>query len=157
MTSQLAASTSSGSAGAVGILQAILQARLQGVGPVGYCPKVLKGVIFAGCCARCLLGVLFQGVLFLAPRSWVLCLLLARLFILGRFVPGSSFLGVVLAACQAFYSRAFCSWLLVPRYCACYLLDVLFLDPRSWILYLLLAGHFTPRSWCFVPGSSFRS
>ena len=67
----------------------------------------------------------------LVPRccAW----LLARLFILGRFVPGSSFLGVVLAACWAF-----CSWILVLGYCACYLLGVLllvpgvlFLDPRS--------------------------
>ena len=99
MTSQLAASTSSGSAGAVGILQAILQAMLWGAGPVGYCLKVLKGVISAGCYARCLLGVLF-----LAPRSWILYLLLARLFILGRFVPGSSFLGVMLVACWAFCS-----------------------------------------------------
>jgi hypothetical protein len=71
--------------------------------------------------------------LFLAPRSWVLCLLLARLFILGRFVLGSSFLDIVLVACWAF-----CSWILVLGYCACYLLGVLllvpgvlFLDPRS--------------------------
>ena len=99
---------------------------------------MLKGVISAGCCARCLVGVLFLDVLFLAPRSWVLCLLLAGRFIPGRFipgrfVPGSSFLGVVLAACWAF-----CSWILVLGYCACYLLGilllvlgVLFLDPRS--------------------------
>ena len=94
---------------------------------------MLKGIISARCCARYLLGVLFQGVLFLAPRSWVLYLLLARLFILGRFVPGSSFLGVVLAAYWAF-----CSWILVLGYYTCYLLDILllvpgilFLDPRS--------------------------
>jgi energy-converting hydrogenase Eha subunit G len=118
----------------VGILQAILQAMLQGAGPVGYCLKVLKGVISAGCCARCLVGVLF-----LDPRSWVLYLLLAGRF--GRFIPlGGRF-----------------SWFLVPGYCACCLLGVLFLDPRSWILCLLLAGRFTPRSWRFVPGSSFRS
>ena len=55
---ELAASTSSGRARAVGTLQAILQVMLQG------------------------------------PRSWALCLLLD-----GRFVPGYSFLGVVLAAC----------------------------------------------------------
>jgi hypothetical protein len=48
----------------VGILQAILQAMLQGAGPVGYCLKVLKGIISAGCCARYLVGVLF-----LDPRS----------------------------------------------------------------------------------------
>ena len=94
---------------------------------------MLKGVISARCYARYLLGVLFQGVLFLAPRSWVLYLLLARLFILWRFVPGSSFLGVVLAAYWAF-----CSWILVLGYYTCYLLGILllvpgilFLDPRS--------------------------
>ena len=65
---------------------------------------MLKSVIFARCCARYLLDILFQGVLFLAPRSWVLYLLLAKLFILGRFVPGSSFLGGVLVACWAFCS-----------------------------------------------------
>ena len=68
---KLAASTSSGRAGAVGMLQAILQVMLQGAGPVGYCLKVLKGV----------------------DICWVLCLLLD-----GRFVPGSSFLGIMLAA-----------------------------------------------------------
>ena len=33
-----------------------------------------------------------------------------------RFVPGSSFLDIVLVACWAFYSSflAFCSWVLVP-------------------------------------------
>ena len=44
-------------------------------------------------------------------------------------------------------------------------LGVLFLDPRSLVLYLLLVGRFIPRSWIlylllarrFVPGSSFRS
>ena len=35
------------------------------------------------------MGVLFLGILFLAPRSWALCLLLR-----GRFVPGFSFLDV---------------------------------------------------------------
>jgi hypothetical protein len=59
------------------MLQAILQAILQGAAPVGYCLKVLKGIISARCCARCLVGVLF-----LDPRSWALCLLLG-----GRFVP----------------------------------------------------------------------
>ena len=93
---------------------------------------MLKGIISAGCCTRCLVGVLF-----LALRSWVLCLLLARRFIPRRFVPGSSFLGVVLAGRSV--------------------LGFSFLDPRSWILCLLLAGRFTPRSWRFVPGSSFRS
>ena len=75
------------------------------------------------------------GVLFLDSLSWILCLLLAGRFTprSWRFVPGSSFLGVVLAACLAF-----CSWILVLGYCACYLLGVLllvpgvlFLDPRS--------------------------
>ena len=78
---QLVASTGSGRAGAMGILQAILQAMLQGPGPVGYCLKVLKGIISAGCCARCLVGVCswilapgycgycFVCVLFLDPRS----------------------------------------------------------------------------------------
>jgi hypothetical protein len=80
---QLEASTNSGRAGAVGMLQAILQVILQGAGPVGYCPKVLKGVLLIGrfvprYCAYCL-----GGVLFLDPRSWVLCLRLA-----GRFLPG---------------------------------------------------------------------
>jgi hypothetical protein len=56
---------------------------------LSYCLKVLKGIISAGCCARCLVGVLF-----LDPRSWVLWLLLR-----GRFVPGSSFLGIMLVAC----------------------------------------------------------
>jgi hypothetical protein len=100
---QLAASTSSGSASAVGILQAILQAMLQGAGPVGYCLKVLKGIISAGCCARYLVGVLF-----LDPRSWILWLLLCGRFVPGRFIPGSSFLDIILAACWAF-----CSWILV--------------------------------------------
>jgi hypothetical protein len=45
---KLAASTSFGSAGAVGILQAILQAIPQGLGPRGYCLKVLKGVLLTG-------------------------------------------------------------------------------------------------------------
>jgi len=76
------------------MLQAILQAILQGAAPVGYCLKVLKGIISARCCARCLVGVLF-----LDPRSWALCLLLG-----GRFVPGSSFLGIMLAAWWAFCS-----------------------------------------------------
>ena len=68
----------------------------------------------------------------------------------GRFVPRSSFLDIVLVACWAF-----CSWILVPGYCACYLLGVLLLvlgvlslGPRSWVLCLLLAGR-------FVLGSSF--
>jgi hypothetical protein len=114
---QLGASTSSGRAGAVEMLQAILQVMLQGAGAVGYCPKVLKGIISARCYTCCLRGVLFLGVLFLDPRSWVLCLLLV-----GRFVPGSSFLGVVLAACWAF-----CSWILVPGHYTCCLTGVLFL------------------------------
>ena len=38
---------------------------------MGYCPKVLKGIISARYYARCLVGVLF-----LDPRSWILCLLL---------------------------------------------------------------------------------
>jgi hypothetical protein len=90
-------------------------------------------------------------------------LLLGERFVPGRFVLGSSFLGVMLVACWAFYSKAFCSWLLVLGYCACYLLrvlfqgvlflGVLFLDPRSWILYLVLGGRFISRG--FVPGSSF--
>jgi len=73
----------------VEILQAIIQAILQGLGPGDYCLKVLKGVLLAGrfvpgrwflvpgycacylrgvlflvlwCCARCLRGVLFLGV-----------------------------------------------------------------------------------------------
>jgi hypothetical protein len=50
---------------AVGMLQAILRVMLQGARPVGYCPKVLKGIISTGCCA-CYL----RGVLFLDPRSW---------------------------------------------------------------------------------------
>jgi hypothetical protein len=65
---ELGASTSSGRASAAGMLQAILQAilqvTLQGAWPIGYSPKVLKGVVSIGCCACCL-----RGVLFLGPRS----------------------------------------------------------------------------------------
>jgi hypothetical protein len=39
VVSGLAASTSPERAGAVGMLQAILQATLQGAGHIGYCPK----------------------------------------------------------------------------------------------------------------------
>jgi hypothetical protein len=106
----------------VGILQAILQAMLQGAGPVVYYLKVLKGIISAGCCARCLVGVLF-----LDPRSWILWLLLR-----GRFVPGSSFLDIVVTA-----SWAFCSWILVPWYYTYCLLGVLFLVPGYYACYLL--------------------
>jgi hypothetical protein len=63
----------------VGILQAILQVILQGAGPIGYRPKVLKGVL-----------------------------------LIGHFIPGSSFLSVILATYCAFCSWAFCSWILVP-------------------------------------------
>ena len=54
--------------------RATLQAMLRGAGPVGYCLKVLKGILLAGrfvprhwflvpgCCACCLRGVLFLGV-----------------------------------------------------------------------------------------------
>ena len=80
----------------MGILQAILQAMLQGAGPVGYCLKLLKGIISAGCCARYLVGVLF-----LDPRSLVLYLLLH-----GRFVPRSGYCTCCLLA--------FCSWVIVP-------------------------------------------
>jgi hypothetical protein len=48
---KLDASTSSGRAGAVGMLYATLQVRLQGAGLVDYYPKVLKGVMSTGCCA----------------------------------------------------------------------------------------------------------
>jgi hypothetical protein len=71
------ARTSSGRAGVVGMLQAILQVMLQG-------PRSW---------VLCLLldGRFVPGLSFLGPRSWVLCLLLA-----GRFVPRSSFLSVML-------------------------------------------------------------
>jgi hypothetical protein len=52
--------------GVVGMVQAMLQIMLQGAGPVGCCPKVLKGVVSAGCYAYrafCLQGVLLLGVL----------------------------------------------------------------------------------------------
>jgi hypothetical protein len=52
------------------------------------------------------------------------------IMLIGRFVPGSSFLGIVLVACC--------------------LQGVLFLGPRSWILHLLLGGRFV--SWLLVPG-----
>jgi hypothetical protein len=79
---QLEASTSSGRAGAVGMLQAILQAMLQGAGPVGCCLKVLRGVLLIGrsaCRAFCS-WVLVPGVpcywrsllLAFCPRSWAL-------------------------------------------------------------------------------------
>jgi hypothetical protein len=42
------ASTSSRRAGAMGMLRAILQAMLQGTGLIGYCLKVLKGIISTG-------------------------------------------------------------------------------------------------------------
>ncbi len=45
---ELGSSASFGRAGAVGMLQAILQAMLQGAGPVGCCPKVLRGILLAG-------------------------------------------------------------------------------------------------------------
>ena len=86
-TLELEASTSSGRAGAVGMLQAILQAMLQGAGPVGCCPKVLRGVLLIGrsaCRAFCS-WVLVPGVscswrsyfwrsllLAFCPRSWAL-------------------------------------------------------------------------------------
>ena len=47
----LEASTSSGHADAVGMLQAILQVMLQGAWLVDYYPKVLNGAVSAGCCA----------------------------------------------------------------------------------------------------------
>ena len=50
--------------------------------------------------------------------------------LIGRFVPGSSFLGIVLVACC--------------------LQGVLFLGPCSWMLHLLLGGRFV--SWLLVPG-----
>jgi hypothetical protein len=96
---ELAARTSSESASEVGILQALLQTMLQGAGPIGYCLKVLKGIISAGCCARCLVGVLFLDprslILYLllvghfVPRSWILYLFLTGVLFLGpRSVPG---------------------------------------------------------------------
>jgi hypothetical protein len=58
----------------------------------------------------------------------------------------SSFLDIILITYMAF-----CSWILVLEYYTCYLrgvlfLDILFVDSRSWILYLLLAGRFISRS-----------
>jgi hypothetical protein len=114
---ELAASTSSGRAGAVGILQAILQAMLQGAGPVDYYLKVLKGIHYI-CWVLCsLLGgrlvpsssVLVPGRF--APRSW-------------RFVPGSSFrswhcgfVGVA-GSWRCWLLGIAASWaLLAPRYC----------------------------------------
>ncbi|PMD15274.1 hypothetical protein NA56DRAFT_349943 [Hyaloscypha hepaticicola] len=132
-TYQLVASTSSGSAGAVGILQAILQAMLQEAGPVGYCLNVLKGIISAGCCARCLLGVLFLGVLFLDPRSLVLYLLLV-----GRFIPRSWILYLLLAR-RFVPGSSFRSW-------HCWLLGIagswaLRVHGRCWLLALRVRGH----------------
>jgi hypothetical protein len=57
----------------------MLQGILQGAGPGNSFYKVLTGLF--------VIGSPFLGVLFLAPRSRILCLLVAR-----RFVPGSSFL-----------------------------------------------------------------
>ena len=54
------------------MLQAMLQIMLQGAGPVGYCPKVLKGVASARYCA------------YRAFCSWVVS---AGCLCLRRFVP----------------------------------------------------------------------
>ena len=88
VSAELGASTSFGRAGAVGMLQAILQVMLQGAGPVGYYLKVLKGAVSAGYYTYraffywvlvlgssfldvLFLGVLFLGVLFLGVScSW---------------------------------------------------------------------------------------
>jgi hypothetical protein len=91
---QLEASSSSGRAGAVGMLQAILQAMLQGAAPVCYCPKALKGIVSAGCftcrmfCSwssfldPCLWTFLFLDVLFLDPRSSFLGVLFLSVLVL---------------------------------------------------------------------------
>jgi hypothetical protein len=65
---ELRAGASSGRAAPV----AILQVMLQRVGPLGYYPRVLKGVFLTGC--------FVTGSSFLA-------------FVFGRFVLGFSFLG----------------------------------------------------------------
>ena len=68
---------SSGRAGAVGMLQAMLQ----GAGPVGYCPKVLKDILLSG---RFVPGVLVPGVLVPGIRG---------LGVTGTGSPGSGSLG----------------------------------------------------------------
>ena len=91
----------------MGILQAILQVMLWGAGPVGYCPKVLKGIISAGYYTCCLLSVLFLDVLFLDPYSWIFCLLLIGCFVLGHCaycLLGVLFLDIVLVPYWAFCS-----------------------------------------------------
>jgi hypothetical protein len=92
-TIELAASTSSGRARAVGMLQAILQATLQGAGPVGYCPKVLRGLyLLVACWAFCSWafcswilapGSSFLAFLFLAFRFKLLASSLLALRVLG--------------------------------------------------------------------------
>jgi hypothetical protein len=105
----------------VGILQAILQAMLRGAGPVGYCLKVLEGIISAGYCARYLVGVLF-----LDPRSLILYLLLV-----GRFVPRSLILYLLLVG--RFVPRSWILYLLLA--------SVLFLAPGVFV------PGFSFRSW----------
>jgi len=50
----------------------MLQGMLQGAGLVGYCPKVLKGVLLAG---RFVPGSSFLAFMFLVFRFWALRLL----------------------------------------------------------------------------------
>jgi hypothetical protein len=72
---QLAASTSSRRAGVVGMLQAILQAILQGASPVGYFLKIIKGIVSVGCYACRAFCSRFLGIVLAACRAlrlWVL-------------------------------------------------------------------------------------
>jgi hypothetical protein len=89
------ANMSSGRAGAVGMLQAILQAMLQGAWPVDYSSKVLKGVVSAGYCACRAFWTSFLGIVLAACGAFCSWVLVLGHFIPGRFIPASSFLGVL--------------------------------------------------------------
>jgi hypothetical protein len=79
-------------------LQGMLQGILQGAGPIGYCYKVLTGVL-ALVFGRFVPGYFVLGSSFLDPHF--------GRFVVGHFIAGSSFLGVS----WVFYSSflAFCS------------------------------------------------
>jgi hypothetical protein len=74
------------------MLQAILQAMLQGAGPVGYCPKVLKGVLLTGSFGTrsLFLGVLLTGrSAYGALCSWFLVPGVLVVGVTGTGSPGS--------------------------------------------------------------------